>query len=181
MLFQRLCPSPTLDLQHYTDFDHFCESERYVRAESIPLTARDFSATRATLVLPSCRLSLVRTFPRIIKGYELSGRLLVVIPMNEVSSARVNGIAVGQSLILFKGKANCTVLEPEARLVSILSIDATMLHQSWLDFDNGHLLLRLPAAGLARLQALIVGLLELAAARESVETTAADVLWRTSG
>jgi len=174
MLFQRLCPSPALDLQRYTDFDHFFESERYVRAESIPLAARDFSATRATLCLPSCRLSLVRTFPRIIKGYELSDRLLVVVPMDEISTARVNGREIGHSLILMKGTASCTVFEPETRLVSILSIDAAMLRHQWLAFDNGHLLLQLPAAALSRLQALIISLLE-AAAKEPAEVTAADV------
>jgi AraC family ethanolamine operon transcriptional activator len=178
MLFQRLCPSPALDLQRYTDFDHFFESERYVRAESLPLTGREFSATRATLCLPSCRLSLVRTFPRIIKGYELSDRLLVVIPMDGVSSTRVNGRPIGQSLILMKGTASCTVFEPEARLVSILSIDAAMLRRDWLEFDNGHLLLRLPVAELSRLQALIVSLLE-AAAKQPTEVMAADLSEKT--
>lgn len=173
MLFQRLCPSPALDLQRYADFDHFVESERYVRAESIPLTFRDFSATRATLCLPSCRLSLVRTFPRIIKGYELSDRLLVVIPMDGITSARVNGRAIGQSLIVMKGTANCTVFEPETRLVSILSIDAAVLRNR-LAFDDGHLLLLLTAAGLSRLQTLIISLLE-AAAKEPAEVTAADM------
>ena len=177
MLFRNLHASPALDLQRYANIDHFRESERYAQAESIPLTARDFCVMRASLALPSCRLSLVRTFPRIITGYELSGRLLVVIPMDEVSSTRVNGRAIGQSLILSRGKANCTVLEPEGRLVSILSIDATTLGQSWLNFDNGHLLLRLSAAGLARLQALIGSTLQFAAS-EPAEITAADVLHR---
>jgi AraC family ethanolamine operon transcriptional activator len=177
MLFRHLCASPALDLQLYADIDHFRESEQYARAESIPLAARDFSVMRATLSLPSCRLSLVRTFPRIITGYELSGRLMVVIPMNETSSTRVNGHAIGHSLILMKGKASCTVLEPEARLVSILSIDAAMLRQSWLDFDSGYLLFRLPAPELARLQALIRCMLQFAA-REPAAMAAADVAER---
>src|SRR5215467_11591257 len=102
MLFRDLRGSPTLDLQRYLDIDHFRESERYAHAESIPLKAQEFSVARASLSLPSCRLSLVRTFPRIINGYELSGRLIVVIPMNEVSSTRVNGRPIGQSLILLR-------------------------------------------------------------------------------
>ncbi len=177
MLFRHLCASPALNLQLYADIDHFRESEQYARAESIPLEARDFSVMRATVSLPLCRLSLVRTFPRIITGYELSGRLMVVIPMNETSSTRVNGQAIEHSLILMRGKANCTVLEPEARLVSILSIDAAMLHQSWLDFENGYLLFRLPAPELARLQALIRSMLQFAA-REPAAMAAADVAER---
>jgi len=177
MLFRHLCPSPALNLLRYTDIDHFRESEQYARAESIPLVARDFSVMRATLSLPSCRLSLVRTFPRIITGYELPGRLMVVIPMNETSSTRVNGRAIGHSLILMRGNANCTVLEPEARLVSILSIDAAMLHQSWRDFDNGYLLFRLPAPELERLQALIRSMLQFAA-REPAAMAVTDITER---
>jgi AraC family ethanolamine operon transcriptional activator len=178
MLFRQLCASATLDLQSYLDIDHFRESERYARAESIPLATRDFSVMRATLSLPSCRLSLVRTFPRIITGYDLAGRLMVVIPMNETSSTRLNGRAIGQSLILMRGSPNCTVLEPEGRLVAILSIDASMLDQRGLDFDDDFVLLHLPAAELAGLQRLICNMLALAAT-EPDAMTAADVFQRT--
>jgi AraC family transcriptional regulator, ethanolamine operon transcriptional activator len=178
MLFRNLRASPALDLQRYADIDHFRESERYAQAQSIPLTSRDFSVMRASLALPSCRLSLVRTFPRIINGYELSGRLIVVIPMDEVVSTKMNGRPIGQALILLKGSVNCTVFEPEGRLVSILSIDAAMLDQNRFDFDDGFLLLRLPAEELARLQALIRNLLGLAA-MEADAMRAADVSLRT--
>jgi AraC family ethanolamine operon transcriptional activator len=178
MLFRHLCASPALDLQSYVDIDHFRESERYARAESIPLTARNFSVMRASLSLLSCHLSLIRTFPRIINGYELSRRMIVVIPMDGVSSTRVNGRAIGQSLILLKGHVNCTVFEPEGRLVAILSMDATARCHGGLAFDNGHLLLRLPAAELARLQSMIRSMLQFAA-KEPAGMTAADVRERT--
>jgi AraC family transcriptional regulator, ethanolamine operon transcriptional activator len=175
MLFRNLSASPALDIQRYADIDHFRQSERYAHAESIPLKGSDFSVMRASLALPSCRLSLVRTFPRIINGYELSRRLIVVIPMDGVSSTKVNGRAIGQSLILLHGNANCTVLEPEGRLASILSIDATALDQDWLNFTNAFLLLRLPAAELAQLQALICSVLEFAS-KAPAAITAAGVL-----
>lgn len=183
MLFRDLCASPALDLQRYQDIDHFRSSERYARAESIPLAARDFSVARATFSLPLCRLSLVRTFPRIINGYELSGRLIVVIPMNEVSSTRVNGRAIGQALILMRGKANCTVLEPEGRLVAIMSIDSALSDRCLFGFANGLLLLRLPVVALARLQNLIRSMLQLAAtdfaalAEMNVQQTAQETLF----
>lgn len=163
MLFRDLSPSPALDLQRYLDIDQFRESERYANAESIPLAAHDFSVVRASLTLPLCRLSLVRTFPRIINGYDLSRRLIVVIPMNDVNSTRVNGRQIGQSLIVLKGSANCTVLEPEGRLVAILSIDAALSDRSLPDLDNGLLLLDLPPAQLLRLQESICGALKFAA------------------
>ena len=122
MLFKNLCGSAALNLERYSDIDHFRESERYAQAESIPLAVKNFSVLRASFAMPSCTLSLVRTFPRIIKGYELSRRLVIVVPMDDVSSVRVNGREIGQSLILLNGSANCTVYEPEGRLVAILSI-----------------------------------------------------------
>jgi len=177
MLFRYLCASTALDLHRYAGIDDFRESERYARAESIPLQARNFSAVRASPSLPSCRLSLVRTFPRIINGYELSGRAIIVIPMDEVSSTRLNGGAIGQSLLLVQGKANCTILEPESRLVAILSTDAAMLDRGALQPLNGSVPLRTSAAELARLQALIRSLLKFAAS-EPAAIAAADVLQR---
>lgn len=163
MLFKNLCCSAALKLERYLDIDHFHESERYVRAESIPLAVKDFSVMRASLAMPSCTLSLVRTFPRIINGYDLSGRLVIVIPMDGVSSARVNGREIGQSLIVLNGSVNCTVFEPEGRLIAILSIRREILALKWSEFATGNLLLRLRPIRLAHLQTLVRRVLEFAA------------------
>jgi len=162
MLFENLSASSALNLERYTDIDHFRESERYVCAESLPLGPTNFSPLRASLVLPSCSLSLVRTFPRIINGYEMFGRLVIVVPMNDIGSARVNGRSVGHSLILLKGSADCTVYEPEGRLVAILSIRPEALDARWLNFTQGHLLLELPPGELRHLQGLLCRVLEMA-------------------
>ena len=173
LLFRSLQASPALTLERYADIDHFHESERYVRAESIPLVAGNFSVLRASLSFPSCGLSLVRTFPRIIKGYELPGRMIVVIPMDHVASTKVNGEPAGnQSLILLKGNTSCTIHEPEGRLVAIISIRTELLDRGWRDFDNGHLLLQLQSFQLAHIQALIRHMLEFAA--EKPEAIRAD-------
>lgn len=162
MLFKNLSASTALKLERFEDIDHFRQSERYAQAESIPISAGQLRVSRASLALPSCALSLVQTFPRIITGYDFSGRLLIVVPMDEVSSTRLNGKPVGQSLILIKGRTNCTVFEPEGRLVAILSIRPETLGR-WLGFGDGHLLLRLPPAELSRLQMLIRSALKFAA------------------
>ncbi len=168
MLFRRLNASPALSLERYKDIDHFRDSERYVRAESVPLQAGDFSVLRATLALPSSTLSLVQTFPRIINGFELAGRLLIVMPMDGVTSARINGDGIGQSLLLLKGSPNCTIYEPEGRLVAILSIRQEALDGRWPDIGCGHLLLRLPPPRLARLKMLVGSILEAAAEAPNV-------------
>ena len=164
MPFRSLQASTALKLERYADIDQFRESERYVRAESIPLAAERFSSLRATLTFPSGVLSLVHTFPRIIKGYEMPGRLVVVIPMDDVGSTRVNGeVADEHSLILFKGSANCTVCEPQGRLVAVLAFRAELLSSAWRDFGDGHLLLRLQKAQLAPVQSMVRHMLALAA------------------
>ncbi len=163
MLFRHLNASPALCLQRYEDVDHFRDSERHVRAESVPLRSGEFSIVRATLPLASSTLSLIRTFPRIVNGYELAGRLVAVLPMDDVVSARINGDEIGQSLLLIRGNPNCTVYEPEGQLVAILSVGPKAVDGRWLDFDSGYLLLHLPPPLLAHLKMLMQSMLETAA------------------
>jgi AraC family transcriptional regulator, ethanolamine operon transcriptional activator len=178
MLFKNLNASSALALAQYPDIDSFRTSERYVHAQSIPLYAGHYSVPRARLSLPSCSVSLMRTFPRIIKGYEVPGRVLVVAPMDGVSSARINGRNIGKSLVFISGVANCTVFEPEARLVAILSIDKSALQRALQErdlqgFDGGHLLLDLPEERLEAFQLLIRRLIECASGDpEAMETRA---------
>jgi len=163
MLFQRLKPSAALNIVSYADVEHFRESERYLRAASLPLAAGGLSICRAELCLPSCTLSLVRTFPRIINGYELAGRVVVVIPMDDISSARINGEPIGNAILAMKGNAQCTIYEPEGRLVAILSTEQTGLAGPSLDFDRGYRLITLPPHERSWLQIQIGATLELAA------------------
>ena len=175
MLFRNLLASAALRLEGYSDFDHFRESERYAHAESVPLSVKNFNVLRASLTLTSCTLSLVRTFPRIINGYDFSGRALIVVPMDGISSTRLNGNDVEQSLVLIKGKTNCTVVEPEGRLVAILSIRPETLDRTLPDFGDGHLLMRLQPTELSRLQTLISSMLQFAA-REPTSMAASGLV-----
>src|SRR5579872_2774707 len=162
MLLRKSGASGALSLDEYADIDRFRDSERYVRAESIPLSADRFSAARASLKLPPYTWSLVRTFPRIINGYDTGNRLIIVVPMDGISSARINGEPIGQCLLLLKGSMNCTVLEPEARQVAILSAPPGTLNCGWIAFENGYLLFRPSPSQLVSLQAAIKSTLELA-------------------
>ncbi len=163
MLFETLHPASPVELQRYADIDQFRESERYASAESMPLKGGRFEILRANLALPDGALSLVRTFPRLIRGYDLSGRLVMVVPMDGIGSARINGQEIGQAIVIVKGEANCTVYEPEGRLVAILAIRPDAAAASWLSFDDGWMLLRLSADRLAQLQLHLRSVLEGAA------------------
>lgn len=162
MLLDDLRASPFLKLCRYADIDQFRESERYAGAESMPLKAGPFAILRASLALPSGALSLVRTFPRIIRGYNLSDRFVIVVPMDEVTSTRVNGTDIGRSLVILQANADCTVYEPEGRLVAILSVRCDAGFDGWPGFDGGHALLQLPDFALARLQTRIRDLMKIA-------------------
>lgn len=165
MLFHQFRDSGALDLERYSDFDQFRRSETYAGAESTPLRFQDTAVIRASLALASVTLSLVKTFPRIIKGYDLGGRRLIVLPMNEVSSTRLNGKLIGQSLILINGKTDCTVAEPEGRLVAIVSFRGKDTDPSLFDFDSGHAFSLLQPGHLVQLQSVVHGIL-LAASTE---------------
>ena len=181
MLLKNSSASSALSLDEYADIDRFRDSERYVRAESIPLSADRFSAARASLELPSCTLSLVGTFPRIINGYDTGDRLILVVPMDGISSARINGQPMGQCLLLLKGSVNCTVLEPEGRLVAILLARPEALNCDWIGFENGYLLFRPSPSQLARLQTILRSMLELTSdAAEAISATDMQVAKQTS-
>ena len=176
MLFRNLTASSALTLVQYPDIDAFRASEKYVRAESIPLQGGSAPVLRASSAFPSCLLSLVRTFPRIIKGYEMADRLVIVIPMDDVGSARINGRAIGHALVLLTGSANCTVHEPDGRLVAIVSMRRAILGPDWQGFHNGHLLLELAEARLDALRLLLRHLLESAAREpEAMQAPAAQL------
>ena len=164
MLFRNLNASPALALAEYPDIDAFRSSERYARAESMPLRASHSPILRASLSFQLCSLSLVRTFPRIIKGYLIPEQdLLIVVPMDRIASARINGRDIERSLVLMSGTINCTVYEPERRLVAVLLIRKAALRPGWQNLRNDHLLIQLPAGKLDALQRLVHHLLVRAA------------------
>src|ERR1700749_4170629 len=100
--FKGLTQSWALELKSY-DIDHFGDSERYAGASSMPLAAGSTAIMRARLSLPTLSLSLVRTFPRIIRGYQLAHAAAVVVPMDHVTSTRINGQTIGSSIVILKG------------------------------------------------------------------------------
>jgi len=119
MSFQDLKPSSALELKSY-DIDHFGETEKYAGASSMPLSAGTTAIMRARLNLPTLTLSLLKTFPRIIRGYQFTNAAAVVVPMDHVTSARINGQSIGGSVLVLKGDSDCLVYEPEGRLLAVV-------------------------------------------------------------
>ncbi|MGT2438170.1 helix-turn-helix domain-containing protein [Bradyrhizobium betae] len=159
--FQGLRPSSALELQSY-DVDHFDESERYAGASSMPLSAGTTAIMRARLSLPTLTLSLVKTFPRIVRGYQLTNAIAVSVPMDHVNSARINGQPIGSSVVVLKGDSDCLVYEPEGRPIGIVYFSAPT-HEPWAQLGDGYHLLNPASDVLVSLRRLITVTLETAA------------------
>jgi AraC family transcriptional regulator, ethanolamine operon transcriptional activator len=158
--FQGLKPSSALELQAY-DVDRFGDSERYAGASSIPLANGSMSIMRARLSLPTMSLSLVKTFPRIIRGYDLAHTAAVVVSMDQVTSTRINGQSIGTSIVILKGASDCVVYEPVARLIGVIYFTPPAC-EPWSRLDDGYHLLNPPPDMLASLRCLISTTLEAA-------------------
>jgi AraC family transcriptional regulator, ethanolamine operon transcriptional activator len=161
MSFQRLKPSSALDLQTY-DIDHFGESERYAGATSIPLSAGATAITRARLSLPTLTLSLLKTCPRIVRGYQLVNAVAVAVPMDQAIPARINGQPFGSSVLVLKGASDCLVYEPEGRLLGILYFSPPE-REPWAQLSDGYHVLNPAPDVLVALRDLISTTLETAA------------------
>jgi len=136
--FQGLKPSSALELQTY-DIDHFGDSEKYAGASSMPLSSGSTAIMRARLSLPNLSLSLVKTFPRIIRGYNLAHAAAVVVPMDQVTSTRINGQSIGSSIVVLKGASDCLVHEPVGRLIGVIYFTPPAC-EPWSRLDGYHLL-----------------------------------------
>lgn len=161
MSFQELKPSSALELRAY-DIDHFGETERYAGASSMPLSVGTTAIMRARLSLPTLTLSLVKTFPRIVRGYQLNNAVAVAVPMDHVTSARINGQSMGRSIVVLKGSSDCLVYEPEGRLMAVLYFSPPQ-REPWVQLDDGYRLVNPPSDVLASLRRLISVTLEIAA------------------
>jgi AraC family ethanolamine operon transcriptional activator len=158
--FQGLKPSSALELRSY-DIDHFGDSERYAGASSMPLSPGSTAIMRARLCLPNLSLSLVQTFPRIIRGYQLAHAAAVVVPMDHVASTRINGQQIGSSVVILNGASDCLVYEPVGRLIGVIYFTPPA-SEPWSRLQGYHLLSPEPDM-LASLRSLISATLETAA------------------
>jgi AraC family ethanolamine operon transcriptional activator len=127
----------------------------------MPLSAGATAIMRARLSLPNLSLSLVKTFPRIISGYQLAHAAAVVVPMDHVTSTRINGQSIGSSIVILKGASDCRVYEPVGRLIGVVYFTPPAC-EPWSQLDGYHLLSP-PPDMLASLRGLISTTLETAA------------------
>ena len=165
MVFEGLSSSAALTVNHFTDIDRFCSTEVVGGARIIPLRLKAFSAARASLVLPSCQLVLLQSFPRIMDaGLETSGAFAVV-PMAGNAEAIVNGVAIDdRSLMFLRGKDPGRIVEPHGNLYAIINFSSPMLGRGWPDGENKLHLFKAGSSAMADLSRTILGVFHSASA-----------------
>jgi AraC family ethanolamine operon transcriptional activator len=174
MPFQGLKATSALNLVHFRSVDEFQSAKQLGNAHNIPLSGHCDSA-RADLALPSCRLIVQRTFPRILEAhYRTEGKLLFM-PLADSIDARVNGMQVdAQSIMTICGTPVCQVFEPSANLFAIIDLDPAVSDRAGPAADDCTQLLR--SENPAAMQSFRVVTREILAFASSTESPTATML-----
>src|SRR5690242_6745237 len=112
MQLDALSASPKLELRSFTDIDEFRPVELLSSCRSIPLDMTKFAPIRAVVHLARLSIVVQRSFSRLLdSAYQIAGSLIIV-PLDDKLSARVNGHEMdARSFIALHGKADCQILE----------------------------------------------------------------------
>jgi AraC family ethanolamine operon transcriptional activator len=155
-LLPNLKGSGAVHIIRYLDVDHFKVIERLVTARSMPTDVRDFDASLATLVLPSCTIFLQRTFPRVVEADFHTEGALIGVPMEDEAAVTLNGVeALSDTLLLARDKGPSDLIEPRANLFALLMFNTPMRDRGWPEIENLSRIVRPNPGGIRRLQAVI--------------------------
>jgi len=150
-LLDQLVESNFLKISRSPDFDHFRSIEGLDEAKSIPLDAKDFSASFASLQLKSCTVYLQQTFPRILQARYATSGAIIGFAMDDSTLLTVNGVeGRSDALLVVKGTAMCEIVEQQANLIGFINFDC-IADRGWPgEADSAQLI----ATELARCEAL---------------------------
>jgi AraC family transcriptional regulator, ethanolamine operon transcriptional activator len=150
-LLDQLVESNFLKISRSPDFDHFRSIEGLGEAKSIPLDAKDFSASFASLQLKSCTVYLQQTFPRILQARYATSGAIIGFAMDDSTLLTVNGVeGRSDALLVVKGTAMCEIVEQQANLIGFINFDC-IADRGWPgEADSAQLI----ATELARCEAL---------------------------
>lgn len=131
MLLRGLKATPALDYVEFPTLDAFEAFALLGDARNTPLSGRCASA-RAHIALPSCKLTVQRTFPRILEvNYRTSGTICI-IPLLPSVNAKINGISGSPYRIMaVQGEVACEIFEPQGNLFAILHINPPLCDRGW--------------------------------------------------
>jgi AraC-like DNA-binding protein len=163
MIFEGLMTSQALNVVRFDDVDAFRPSEITPQAQSIPLELRNFAAARATLSLPSCRIDLLQTFPRILDTAAETPGIIVSIPLSQTHEGAVNGLRLDHlSPMFLRGKSSCHFVEPKANQYAMIGFASPMRNRGWPNAEDGFQIVRSRPEALRRSQVVLLEIVRLA-------------------
>jgi len=132
MFFDALAPSSALQLVRFTDVDAFRPAENLEDARSIPLDVANFTAARAVVNLPDCRIIVARSFARILDSSYRAPGGMVILPMTDDLRASSSGIDLdSRFFIALRGKHDCHFVEPQINHHALIMFSPALRDRGW--------------------------------------------------
>ncbi|MBN8986700.1 MAG: AraC family transcriptional regulator [Rhizobiales bacterium] len=163
MQLETLSPSPKLELRSFSDIDEFRPVELLSACRSIPTDMTKFAPIRAVVHLPQLSIVVQRSFPRLLDSmYQIAGSLILV-PLDDKLSARVNGHEMdARSFIALHGRTDCQILENNSNQHATLIFSETLKDRDWFN-DRDKLVAKLAErSNLGSVRQALVTILQVA-------------------
>jgi AraC family ethanolamine operon transcriptional activator len=165
MVFSTLAPSSALQLTTFTDVDAFRPAELMDDARSTPLDIAHFSAARAVVLLPACRIILLRSFARILDTVYRAPGGMVIVAMDDDVRANAKGVDLdAHSFVAMRGTDDCHFVEPRANLHAMIIFSPDLPDRGWFDLADKVQAIAADRVALMRARRLILDILRTAAA-----------------
>ncbi|MBR0964270.1 AraC family transcriptional regulator [Bradyrhizobium diazoefficiens] len=134
MFFDTLAPSSALQLVRFADVDMFRPAETLEDARSIPLDVTNFSAARAVVNLPGCRIIVTKSFARILDtAYRAPGGM-VILPMTDDLRATSSGLNLDARFFMaLRGNHDCHFVEPQINYHALIIFSPHLRDRGWFD------------------------------------------------
>ena len=163
MQFENLAPSPALSIVQFSDIDAFRPVEFVADARSIPLKLANFHTARATVQLPSCQITVLNSFPRIVDVSYRASHGLVMFQIEDRYEVSVNGMSVNRpAFIGLRGNADLQFVEPRGSLHAIVALGAGLHDREWFERPDELCTLTPDAGSLATVRAVTAEILRTA-------------------
>jgi AraC-like DNA-binding protein len=129
-----LVPSPALSIARFSEFDAFKPAEFGAAARSVPLDIANFYAARATLQLPSCQITALRSFARIIDAsYRIDGGL-VMISLEDIEPVSAKGMTLdSRSFVAMRGRIDNQFCEPRPTVHALIALATDLPDRGWFE------------------------------------------------
>ncbi|WP_213288324.1 helix-turn-helix domain-containing protein [Bradyrhizobium sp. sGM-13] len=166
MLFKNLAPSPALSIIRFSDIDAFRPVEFVADARSLPLNLANFHTARAAVQLPCCRVTMLRSFPRIVDVSYRAAHGVVIFQIEDDYDVAVNGMSVNRpAFVGMRGNVDLQFVEPRGSLHAIITLGAGLRDREWFDTPDRLCPFMPDPDALATVRSVTTDILQTASAR----------------